>query len=74
MRLSRGYQWKLELSENELNIIRKCLRICVDDHLLTETDEGLADHLDATIGDNHERMLNRRSKTGAIVESEDDSN
>lgn len=72
MRLSRGYQWKLELSENELNVIRKCLRICVDDQLLLETEEGLADHLYNTIDDNHERMLNRRP-TANVVEDEKDS-
>jgi hypothetical protein len=72
MRLSRGYQWKLELSENELNVIRKSLRICVDDRLLDETEDGLADHLFNTIDENHERMLNRR-KTANVVEDEEDS-
>lgn len=72
MRLSRGYQWKLELSENELNIIRKCLRVCVDDGILPETEEGLADHLFNTIDENHERMLNRR-KTANVVEEEEDT-
>lgn len=73
MRLSRGYQWKLELSENELSIIRKSLRICVDDDLLSENEEGLAEHLEATIEENHERMLSRRGKAGAIVETEEET-
>lgn len=63
MHLSRGYPWKLDISDRELSVIEKCLR----NDSLTDDDDELASHLLDTIVRERNKALNRKKSDKAIT-------
>ena len=71
MHLSRGYPWKLDLSERELSTIEQALVIVVENDDLDPDSHQLAKHLLVNISNIHDKVnTQKKMREGPQAEEE----